>query len=154
MCGGLPTVIILVVKLFNVLALFVVSTSTFNGNTLMRAGLNSSLLRLNHSPIIPITKQGFSLVQLDATTTPPGAQLRVNSIQVELSLSLVPPLQIRFDRIKHTMADLTDATQTLSLGSGPEDLSPLEQEVLEEYERLADNMKKVCRPRQSCKYYP
>lgn len=41
------------------------------------------------------------------------------------------------------MADLTDATQTLSLGPGPEDLSPLEQDVLEEYERLADNMKKV-----------
>ena len=41
------------------------------------------------------------------------------------------------------MTDLTDATQTLSLGPGPEDLSPLEQDVLEEYERLADNMKKV-----------
>ena len=41
------------------------------------------------------------------------------------------------------MADLTDATQALSLGPGPGDLSPLEQDVLEEYERLADNMKKV-----------
>ncbi|KXJ96584.1 DASH complex subunit Dad3-domain-containing protein [Microdochium bolleyi] len=28
-------------------------------------------------------------------------------------------------------------------GSGPEDLSPLEQEVLDEYERLADNMRKL-----------
>lgn len=44
------------------------------------------------------------------------------------------------------MADLTDATQTLSLGPGPEDLSPLEQDVLEEYERLADNMKRVSLP--------
>ena len=41
------------------------------------------------------------------------------------------------------MADHNDATQALNLGPGPEDLSPLEAEVLEEYERLADNMKKV-----------
>jgi hypothetical protein len=27
-----------------------------------------------------------------------------------------------------------------------EDLSPLEQDVLDEYERLAENMKKVCSP--------
>ena len=46
------------------------------------------------------------------------------------------------------MSDLTDATHTLSLGPGPEDLSPLEQDVLEEYERLADNMKKVIYPHQ------
>lgn len=51
--------------------------------------------------------------------------------------------------------DLNDATASLSLTSppGPDDLSPLEQDVLEEYERLADNMKKarimlsiICRP--------
>lgn len=29
------------------------------------------------------------------------------------------------------------------LGSQPPELSPIEQEVLEEYERLAENMKKV-----------
>jgi hypothetical protein len=42
--------------------------------------------------------------------------------------------------------DLNDATASLSLTSppGPDDLSPLEQDVLEEYERLADNMKKAC----------
>lgn len=41
--------------------------------------------------------------------------------------------------------ELTDATASLSLTSppGPDDLSPLEQDVLEEYERLADNMKKA-----------
>lgn len=41
--------------------------------------------------------------------------------------------------------DLNDATASLSLTSppGPDDLSPLEQDVLEEYERLADNMKKA-----------
>lgn len=41
--------------------------------------------------------------------------------------------------------DLSDATLSLSLSNapGPDDLSPLEQDVLEEYERLADNMKKV-----------
>ncbi|KFY64395.1 hypothetical protein V496_03286 [Pseudogymnoascus sp. VKM F-4515 (FW-2607)] len=41
--------------------------------------------------------------------------------------------------------DLNDATASLSLTSppGPDDLSPLEQDVLEEYERLADNMKKL-----------
>ena len=99
-------VIILVLKLFNVLATFVVSASTFNGNTLMRAGSISSLLRLNYSPIISTPKQGFSLVQLSATTIPPGAQLRVNSIQVALSLSLIPPLQIRSNRIKYTMAEI------------------------------------------------
>ena len=39
--------------------------------------------------------------------------------------------------------DLNDATASLSLTSppGPDNLSPLEQDVLEEYERLADNMK-------------
>lgn len=41
------------------------------------------------------------------------------------------------------MADHGDPTQTLNLGPGPEDLSPLEADVLEEYERLADNMKKL-----------
>lgn len=35
-----------------------------------------------------------------------------------------------------------DNTDTISL-PGPEDLSPLEQDVLDEYERLAENMKKV-----------
>jgi hypothetical protein len=42
--------------------------------------------------------------------------------------------------------DLADVTASLSLSGapGPDDLSPLEQDVLEEYERLADNMKKVC----------
>ena len=42
--------------------------------------------------------------------------------------------------------DLNDATASLSLTSPPgsDDLSPLEQDVLEEYERLADNMKKAC----------
>lgn len=41
--------------------------------------------------------------------------------------------------------DLNDGTASLSLTSppGPDDLSPLEQDVLEEYERLADNMKKA-----------
>ncbi|KFY23450.1 hypothetical protein V491_02528 [Pseudogymnoascus sp. VKM F-3775] len=44
--------------------------------------------------------------------------------------------------------DLNDATASLSLTSppGPDDLSPLEQDVLEEYERLADNMKKARAP--------
>jgi hypothetical protein len=43
-------------------------------------------------------------------------------------------------------ADLNDATASLSLTSPPgaDDVSPLEQNVLEEYERLADNMKKAC----------
>lgn len=37
-----------------------------------------------------------------------------------------------------------DTTTDLALSSGPnEELSPLEQDVLDEYERLAENMKKV-----------
>ena len=40
--------------------------------------------------------------------------------------------------------DSTDATITLH--SPAEDLSPLEQDVLDEYERLAENMKKVFPP--------
>jgi hypothetical protein len=35
-------------------------------------------------------------------------------------------------------------TPTSGLLIPPPELSPLEQEVLEEYERLAENMKKVC----------
>jgi len=39
--------------------------------------------------------------------------------------------------------ETTDLTSTLSTSG--EDLSPLEQDVLDEYERLAENMKKVIR---------
>jgi DASH complex subunit DAD3 len=35
-------------------------------------------------------------------------------------------------------------------GQAAEDLSPLEQDVLEEYERLAENMKKVCDMQRRC----
>lgn len=51
--------------------------------------------------------------------------------------------------------DLNGATASLSLTSppGPDDLSPLEQDVLEEYERLADNMKKA-RAMTSISYLP
>lgn len=35
-------------------------------------------------------------------------------------------------------------TPTSGLLVAPPQLSPLEQEVLDEYERLAENMKKVC----------
>jgi DASH complex subunit DAD3 len=46
------------------------------------------------------------------------------------------------------MADLTDATASLTLPHVPsaDDLSPIEADVLEEYERLADNMKRVRPP--------
>jgi len=37
--------------------------------------------------------------------------------------------------------DATDST--IALHSPTEELSPLEQDVLDEYERLAENMKKV-----------
>lgn len=37
----------------------------------------------------------------------------------------------------------TESTATSALTSSAEDLSPLEQDVLDEYERLAENMKKV-----------
>jgi len=37
-------------------------------------------------------------------------------------------------------------TPTSGLLVTPPELSPLEQEVLDEYERLAENMKKVCSP--------
>lgn len=45
-------------------------------------------------------------------------------------------------------ADLGDSTLTNVTGGiatpkGVEDVSPLEQDLLDEYERLADNMKKV-----------
>ena len=40
--------------------------------------------------------------------------------------------------------DHSESTSTPALASQPvEDLSPLEQDLLEEYERLAENMKKV-----------
>ena len=38
----------------------------------------------------------------------------------------------------------TEATSTSALTASADDLSPLEQDVLDEYERLAENMKKVC----------
>jgi hypothetical protein len=40
---------------------------------------------------------------------------------------------------------LPAATGSLLSMHGADDLSPLEQDVLDEYERLADNMKKVCK---------
>jgi DASH complex subunit DAD3 len=39
-----------------------------------------------------------------------------------------------------------EPTSTSALASTAEDLSPLEQDVLDEYERLAENMKKVRSP--------
>jgi DASH complex subunit DAD3 len=36
-----------------------------------------------------------------------------------------------------------ESTSALTSASAAEDLSPLEQDVLDEYERLAENMKKV-----------
>lgn len=41
------------------------------------------------------------------------------------------------------MEQPTESTSTSALASSAEDLSPLEQDVLDEYERLAENMKKV-----------
>jgi DASH complex subunit DAD3 len=38
------------------------------------------------------------------------------------------------------------SAETNALMGPPPELSPLEQEVLEEYERLAENMKKVSQP--------
>jgi DASH complex subunit DAD3 len=39
--------------------------------------------------------------------------------------------------------ETSESTATLTSTSTAEDLSPLEQDVLDEYERLAENMKKV-----------
>jgi DASH complex subunit DAD3 len=42
--------------------------------------------------------------------------------------------------------DPTSPTTQSALPAPPEDLTPLEQDVLDEYERLAVNMKKVSAP--------
>jgi len=39
--------------------------------------------------------------------------------------------------------DLSESTSLLATHGVIEDISPLEQDLLDEYERLADNMKKV-----------
>jgi hypothetical protein len=40
---------------------------------------------------------------------------------------------------------ILNAPSAFAPGQGAEDLSPLEQDLLDEYEKLADNMKKVLR---------
>jgi hypothetical protein len=47
---------------------------------------------------------------------------------------------------KSSTMELTESTSTPALTTTAEDLSPLEQDVLDEYERLAENMKKVRTP--------
>jgi hypothetical protein len=52
-------------------------------------------------------------------------------------------LQLLICKNKPSIMELTESTSASALTASADDLSPLEQDVLDEYERLAENMKKV-----------
>jgi len=81
---------------------------------------------------------------------PRESSRRLHTARRATVIELNPPRSVDTQQTKKPLSshkmDPTPSAPNPSLLASPPELSPLEQEVLEEYERLAENMKKVTTP--------